>query len=216
MKNGKENINDLIEKYFDGQLSQEEEKLLLDQVNRDKGEEAAFKFRKKVQDDLKKAAQMSRARQQVKGSILNYKRKRRYNRYYAIAAGLALLLAIPGIFTIVNRSDADKFASGDQDNVEVFQPEIKQPEEYANSGEYTEDISLISEIKNDTLYLSWQPALSDTSTLILLGINQKGKNRTEKIQPNANTFVLSTSDLSAGRYFWYIEGYRPRDTVLIK
>lgn len=214
--NNQDNIG-LIEQYIDGNLSKEEQHKFNVRLETDDEFAELYWFRLKIREDLQKAKQYEKTQVQVSGAIKKVKNQNRRLVIYAVAAGLALLIAIPGIFTVVNKLEQNDLAETDSTNIEFFEPQLKQPESYADQGQYVSDaLTLTATQTNDSTIFQWQPALEKASKLVI--IEQANGNEVFNSNINANTqrMALSNDKLPSGKIIWYIEGFAARDTFEIR
>jgi len=214
--NNQKNI-DLIEKFIDNKLSKEEQHDF--NVRLETNDEFAnlYQFRLKIREDLQKAKQYEKAGKMVAGTIKTYERKKQLNTIYSIAAGLALLIAIPGIFTIVNKHEQNNLAETDSTNTEYFEPQLKQPESYADQGQYVSDLLTLTVIQpNDSVTFQWKPALTETAKLVILNQANGSELIITEISPDIQQKTISTDKLPSGKIIWYIEGFAARDSFEIR
>jgi len=217
METNNQNNIDLIEQFLDGLLSQEEQNNFNVRLETDDEFAELYRFRIKIREDLQKAKHYEKAGKLVAGTIKTYVRKKRLNTFYAIAAGLVLLIAIPGIFTIANKHEQNNLAETDSTQTEVFEPQIKQPESYANQGQYVPDALILSATQtNDSVIFQWKPALSETAKLVVLKQANGDELINTEISPDTQQKTISTDKLSTGKIIWYIEGFAVRDSFEIK
>lgn len=217
METNNQNNIDLIEQFLDGLLSMEEQNNFNVRLETDQEFAALYRFRIKIREDLLKAKQYEKAGNLVSGTIKRYERKKRLNTIYAIAAGLVLLIAIHGVFTIVNKQEQNNLAETDSTQTEVFEPQIKEPESYANQGQYVPDALILSATQtNDSVIFQWKPALSETAKLVVLKQANGDELINTEISPDTQQKTISTDKLSTGKIIWYIEGFAVRDSFEIK
>jgi hypothetical protein len=211
-----QNNIDLIEQFLEGNLSKEEQHKFNNLLESDKKFADLYRFRLKIREDLQKAKQYEKTGKLVAGTIKNVQRKKRRNTIYAIAAGLALLIAIPGIFTIVNKLEQNNLAKVDSTNTELFTPQIKQPESFANQGHYVPDALTLTVIQtNDSVIFQWQPAVDKPSKLVIIKQANGFEVFNSNINANAQRITLSNDKLPSGKIIWYIEGFAARDSFKI-
>lgn len=216
-----QNNNDilLIEDYLDGKLSKSEREAFEKRLKNERGLAELYWFREKIREDWQKVRNYQAASQKVESVIKQLKNNNRRKIIYAVAASLAVMIVIAGALTFDFRGEQQQVAETkiDSAKTQTFEPQIKQPESYANSGEYNEaEFSLSHQIKNDSIVLSWQPAFNtETDLIILLQKNEKEAFRT-LIKPGLERMVLYRNDLPAEEMVWYIEGYSARDSFEVQ
>lgn len=217
METNNQNNIDLIEQFIDGNLSKEEQHNFNVRLETDNEFAELYRFRLKIRGDLQKAKQYEKTGKLVAGTIKTYQRKKRLNTIYAVAAGLALLIAIPGIFTIVNNNEQNNLTETDSTNIEYFEPQLKQPESYADQGQYVSDARTLTATQtNDSVIFQWKPALSETAKLVVLNQANGSELINIEISPDAQQKTISTDKLPSGIIIWYIEGFAIRDTFEIR
>lgn len=217
METNNQNNIDLIEQFLDGNLSKEEQNNFNNLLKSDKEFAYLYRFRLKIREDLQKAIQYEKTGKLVAVTIKNINRKKRLNTIYAIAAGLTLLIAIPGIYTIVNKQEQNNLAEADSTNSEIFTPQIKQPESYANQGQYVpEALSLSTSQTNDSIVFQWEPALDKASKFVIIEQAKGNEVFNSNINANARRIALSNDKLPSGKIIWYIEGFAARDSFNVR
>lgn len=218
--------NDIIfiEDYLDGKLSNPEKERFMQRLESDEGFAKLYFFRLKIRDDWHKAKQYESVQQEVAGAIRNEKNKKQRTIIYAVAASLAFLVVISGVFSLLNQEPApSQIIATDEDSteLELFDPQVKEPVSYADSGHFDPDSlekELITrlEIQNDSLVFSWQPALKTATDLVILS-QETGKEVFRKsLKADAEKTVLHRSELSAGKMVWYLEGFAERDSFELR
>jgi len=217
METNNQNNIGLIEQFIDGNLSKEEQRLFNLRLETDREFAALYRFRLKIREDLQKAKQYEKTGKLVAGTIKNIQRKKHRNTIYAIAAGLTLLIAIPGIFILTNKQNQNNLAEADSTSTEIFTPQIKQPESFANQGQYVPDTLILSETQtNDSVIFEWQPALDKPSKFVII----EQANGNEVFNSNINEYTqriaLSNDKLPSGKIIWYIEGFAARDSFEVQ
>jgi len=218
--------NDIIfiEEYLDGKLSKTEMEQFLQRLESDEEFSKLYRFRLKIRDDWQKARQYETVRKEVAGAIRNEKNKKRRTVIYAVAASLAFLVVISGVFSLLNResSPSQKIATEkDSTELELFEPQVKEPASYADSGRYdpaAPEKKLVTgfEIQKDSLVFSWQPALKTATDLVILSEGTEKELFRRSLKPETEKAVLHRNELPAGKMIWYIEGFVARDSFEVK
>lgn len=217
METNNQNNIDLIEQYIEGNLSKEEQHKFNVRLQTDGEFANLYRFRLKIRKDLQKAKHYEKTRTQVSGAIKRVKNQNRMLIYYAVAAGLALLVAIPGIFTIVNIQEQNNLAESDSTNIEFFEPQLKQPESYADQGQYVSgSLTLTTTQTNDSTIFQWQPALVKTSKLVITELVNGNEVYNSNISVNTQRIALSNDKLPSSKIIWFIEGFTARDTFKVR
>jgi len=221
-----QNNNDilLIEDYLDGKLNKTASKAFEKRLKNDPELAELYSFRLKIRGDWQKARQYEAIKQEVAGAIRSAKNKKRHTIIYAVAASLAFLIVISGIFTIINRQQKPaKIAETktDSSGVHEFEPQIKEPGIYADSGrlepdELMEEISLRFEKQNDSLVFTWQPALENETDLVIFLHETEQEVLRRSLQPESEKVVLHRNELPAGKMVWYLENCSKKDNFEIQ
>jgi hypothetical protein len=221
-----QNNNDigLIENYLDGKLSDQEKKDFLKRLKSDAEFAKLYRFRLKIRDDWQKARQYEATQQEVAGAIRSAKNKKRRTVIYAVAASLAFLIVISGIYTVMNRlQEPARIAETETDSSDLqeFEPQIKEPGIYADSGRYEpdevmEEISLRFEKQNDSLIFTWQPAVRTETDLVVIEQETEKEILRKSLHPASEKMVLHRNGLPAGTMVWYLENFLKRDSFEIR
>lgn len=214
--NNQNNI-ELIERFIDGNLSKEEQHNFNVRLEIEDEFAALYRFRLKIRRDLQKAKQYETTRMRVSGAIKKVQKQNRKFVIYAIAAGLTLLIAIPGVFTILNKPHHNNLAETDSTQTEVFEPQIIQPESYANQGQYVPGVLTLTVVQtNDSVIFKWEPALSEIAKLVVLNLSNGSELINTNISPDIQQKVIPADKLPSGKIIWYIEGFAARDSFEIR
>jgi len=133
MATKKENF-DLIEAFFDGELTKEEEKSFERKLREDPEFAREFKFRKDIKKHLKDANEYQSTKENVKG-ILNQKNNIFLNTktYFAIAASIIVMLGIYFLITLTGNDNKDELITEQENDSTYFlKPQIDKLETKAD------------------------------------------------------------------------------------
>lgn len=208
----------LIENYLDGKLSEDEEKRFLRQLESDSELAKLYRFRLKIKNDWQKARQYKETRQQVIHAVRKAKSHKKRKVIYAVAASLALLVIVSEVFIIVNqRSFQIVSTESNSTQMETYQPQLKEPESYANSGRYnpeaeTNELFLSFTVENDSLVFSWHPITSGKSDLVVISQESENELFRKQIKLSTSKVALPVNQLPAGKMIWFIDGFIARDS----
>lgn len=211
------NYDELIERYLDGTLSDQEREAFMEKMNADPELGRAVNEQTRLRENWAKAHSLKKTREEVSVAIKREKSlKRRQIFTWAAAASVMLLFAIPALFYFNNDSDqATKMAKGthteDSSKEIIGTPQFKQAEEKATYG-IADTLNLIAPIHNqkfsrkDSIVFRWKPALSDSTYIVI----ENGKSGLtvfrEKLLTGKSDFTLEGGFLPEGAYRWYIHG----------
>jgi len=210
----------VIENYLDGLLSEQEKEQFLLRLETDQELKKLYQFRLKIRDDWEKARQYETTREQVKEAVQREKSRQRRNIMYAVAASLALIIVVSGIFNMINpRDESSEMAATETDSaaVETYEPQISQPKNYADSGQYKPNeversLLLTLDIKADSIIFNWQPLPEKETFLVFVSQENKQEILRKQIQPTSLTISLPRNQIPSGKLIWYIEGFMARDS----
>ena len=208
---------EIIEQYIDGKLTDNEKEQFLQRLENDNALAELYQFRLKIRDDLQKAKQYEQVRANVSSTIKQTKSKAR-KKYiiYAVAASLTLLIAIPGVLTITNKQEQNTLAKADSTNTEIYEPQIKQPESFADQGKFeTNTLTLTLSEKNDSLIFQWKPSPEKQSNFIITRQEDGREIFKKETVINTHKISISNNKLPSGKFIWYIEGFAARDSFEI-
>ncbi|MCX6278114.1 MAG: hypothetical protein NT004_08455 [Bacteroidetes bacterium] len=233
-----ENINEedieLIEKYFDFELSDKEKEFFEKRLKEDKGFQSLVKFRKELPDiwirsrrletirkevskilntgtetikDTRKKNRLFQSNLSVSGRILNYK--------YSIAASFAVLIGLGTlIFLLTRQHSGEQLAENEKNKPsQVYGPdaspnkgnlEIYKGKPDALATYLTPDSNSVFSPKDKIVFQWTFNKKVDTSHLTIM----KKQNRMivfdQRILPDQRMFTLKSKSLKAGEYIWYI------------
>lgn len=214
--NNQKNI-DLIEQFIDGQLSKEEQHKFNVRLETDDDFANLYRFRLKIREDLLKAKQYEKTRDQVSGTIKRVKKQNRRIVIYTVAAGLALLVAIPGIFTLVNRTETNTVAETDSTDAQLFEPQTSVPKEVASGGQYIPELLKMEVTQtDDSVIFEWEPATTNPATLVLITQSDEKQILKKDLEAETARTALKKEQLPSGKIVWYIEGFAERDSFEVR
>lgn len=213
-----------IEEYLDGKLSKPEKERFMQRLESDEGFSNLYRFRLKIREDWQKARQYEAVHQEVGGAIRNEKNKKRRTVIYAVAASLAFLVVISGVFSLMNRQpEPAPIAETETDSIVIqeFEPQIKEPGIYGDSGrfepdEVMEEITLSFEKQNDSLIFSWKPVLITETDLVIIEQETEKEIFRKSLQPESEKMVLHSNELPSGKIVWFLDGFVVRDSFELK
>jgi hypothetical protein len=212
---------ELIEKYFDGILN-EEEKSVFDKKHSENSDFAELvKVRIALPVILKDASLYETTKKEIQGAlILEEKEPKLFTIkriYYAVAAGILLLVGTFGIFFLINYNKNASDQAADNENVKkdslIVMQKIEQPSK-AKKGIYKDiklkDMGLITPFDgmlfhyHDTIIFKWVNK-NDTTTHLLL-ISKADNNTVENIavKPRQEMVTVKAWDLKPGEYYWML------------
>jgi hypothetical protein len=214
----------LIEEYLDGKLGKKEKEQFLKRLEIDAVFAKLYRFRLKIRDDWQKARQYEAINRDVAGAIKQTKSRQRKNVLFAVAASLAFLVVISGVFSLMNRQpEPASIAETETDStwIEQMEPQTKEPGIYGDSGRFgpdavIEELSLSFEKQNDSLVFFWQPALITETDLVILEQQTEKEILRRTLQPESEKMVLHRDELPAGKMVWFPDGFVVRDSFELK
>ena len=211
----KTDYHDWIEKYLDGQLTEEESGKFRELLTTDPLLSQQYQIRIKLAENWTKAKEYGNTRQSIAKTIRKVKSEKRNRLFvWSIAASFLILLSVSGIVMFSN-------LNGDQipivKNTESpIVPRIKQVEEKA-SLHIMGELKLIMPIQNklcnmnDSIVFIWNSDV-DAETNLTIENQKMGKMvYREKIKVNAQKFIMGKNFLPEGEYLWYIEGFPAKE-----
>ena len=233
-----ENFNEqdieLIEKYFDSELSDKETELFEKRRIEDKEFQSLVKFRKELPDIWIRSRRLETIRKEVSkilktetetikgprktkrffqrnlsvsGRILNYK--------YSIAASFAVLIGLGALIFLLNRQHSGEQLAENEKNKPslVYGPdaspnkgnlEIYKGKPDAMATYLTPDSSAVFS-PNDIIVFQWTfNKKADTSHLTIIKKQSRMIVFDQRILPDQRILTLKPKSLKAGEYIWYI------------
>ncbi len=214
-----ENKNDilLIEDYIDGKLSKTETQEFEKRVKNDQEFEELYRFRLKIWKDLLNAKKYKTTQSEVANAVHCTKIKRKRNLIFAVAASLALMLMIAGALTLDFGGEEQQMAVSEIDTPEnkTYQPQIKQPKRYADSGEYAPGVFFLEhKITTDSITFNWQPEIEAETEIIVISIENGEEVFKRTIKPGVNKITVYKSHPLKDNLVWYLKGTKGKDTIL--
>lgn len=210
----KSELDDRIEDFLDGRLSEVEKEEFLEQLKTNKELDRLYRQRIAIGNIWAKAKRYEETRQSV-SQIIRKAKSGKKNRFFmwSVAASLLIILSISGIdlFNHYTTSPTEIVSTGQGHETQVV-PHIKYAEEKAS-------IHFMGELKmlapnnnklcnrNDSIVFTWGSNVDAESNLTIE--NQKNGKTVyrEKVKVNAQKYVLEKDFLPEGEYQWYIEGF---------
>jgi hypothetical protein len=209
---------ELIEKYFDGILN-EEEKSVFDKKHSENTDFAELvKLRTTLPRILKDAALYETTKKEIRGALILEENEPELftlkRIYYAVAAGILLLAGTFVVFFLIdnNKNGSDQTAenkSAKEDSLTIMR-QIEQPLKAKKKIYKAEDTGLITPVEgmvfsyNDSIIFKWVNK-NDTATHLL--IISKYNNITVEIiavKPGQEMLPVKARKLKPGKYYWML------------
>ena len=225
---------ELIEKYFDSELSEKETELFEKRLREDKEFRSLVKFRKELPDIWIRSQRLETIRNEV-SKILNTETKtikdaRKKNRFfqgnlsvsgrilrykYSIAASFAVLIGVGTLVFLLNRLHSGESLPENEKNKpsRVYGPnappnkgnlEIYQGKHEVRATYLSPDSNGVFSRNDKIVFQGAVSKKNDTSNFTIM----KKKNRMivfdQRILPEQRMLILKPKSLKAGEYIWYI------------
>jgi hypothetical protein len=208
---------ELIEKYFDGILNDEEKSVFDKKISENSGFTELVKLRRSLPGIWKDSAQYESVKKEIREAIKEGTEQKVFTIkriYYAVAAGILVLIGTFMIFFLINnhKNGSDQ-AAGDRSVKEdslTIMPQMKQPSRAENEIYNAEDTGMISPVEgmvfhhHDTIIFKWVNK-NDTTTHLL--IVSKYDNKTVEIiavKPGQEMVPVKARKLKSGEYYWML------------
>ncbi len=210
-----ENDIDLIEKFLEGSLSENEETAFQERLANDVGFADAFAKRKLLQKAFVEATVRADIKKTIGSAIAGEKRKAQTHRRIWLAAATLIILATVGsllIYNSFNRMPENQFAIEqnlpEKEDREAMERKSNSMEEYGNldvlvrkesvDDFFPDELTVLK--ANDTIIFKWPSSLNERYLTIY---NSKGELvKKEKIKKKVKEFTLLPGILKPGVYFW--------------
>ena len=224
MKNLNNDI-DLIEKYLEGSLSENEETAFQERLANDDVFADTFAERKLLQEVFIEESVRSNIKKTISTAMAEEKRKTKVNRRIWMAAATFILLAAIGSVLIYNSSErmpkeeyASEQTSPETEDREATQKKSNSMEEYSNidilvrkesvDDFFPDELTVLK--ANDTIIFKWPSSLNERYLTIY---NSKGELvKKATIKKKIKEFTLLPGVLKPGIYYWKFIN----DTTLIR
>lgn len=203
MKNDNGDYN-LIEDYFDGELTQEEEKTFNQKLIDDKAYARQFKFRKEIAEQLNSAYDYQKIKVKVKDSLTGKKRNT-YYLYYSLAAMLLIFFGIYVIYDSTYRNKSESIAeANDSIKLQITPGDNKAAIVYYNVRlDYSIKKGLVIDIvEPDLLIVNNADNAKDTFLLTLPHTYLSGK------------YVFHKDTLLNGVHYWKLQDYNNNKKII--
>lgn len=212
---------DLIERYLDGELTEEEITYFQDRVYSDSEFEKLFLFRKELPAFWKSVSQYEEVSKTIQHALSYRNHSIRFGSYrtiLAIAASVILLIGIGVVLFFVTMKNPSRFNQDQmvyqEDTLENFQ--IEQPVPKANREFFTIDTipenKLIKPVEDaifsDDHDMLFEWILETEADSIFFTITT-GKNKVvlkQELHNGQTSYVLKKHSLPAGGYRWFLTG----------
>jgi hypothetical protein len=212
---------ELIEKYFDGTLNKEEKSVFDKKLSENSEFAELVKLRSTLPEIWKDTAKYESIKKEIQGALILEEKESKFftikRIYYAVAAGILLLVGTFVIFFLINNNknlsdQAAKNKSVREDSLSIMQ-QIEQPSK-AKKEIYkdikSEDIGLISPVEgmvfhyHDTIIFKWVNK-NDTTTHLTLISNYDNKTvEIIAVLPGVEMVSVKASELKPGEYYWML------------
>jgi hypothetical protein len=208
---------ELIEKFFDGILNEEEKSVFNKKLSENAEFDEFVKVRSALPGIWKDAAQYELTKNEIREAIKEDTERKVFTIkriYYAVAAGILLLVGTFVIFFLINNNKNYFYQAADNESVKedslIVIQQIEQPSK-AKKGIYmSEDTCIISPIEgmvfhyNNTIIFKWVNK-NDTITHLLLISRPDNKTvETIAVKPGQEMATVKASELKPGEYYWML------------
>ena len=216
---------ELIEKYFDGILN-EEEKVVFDKKLLKKSEFAELvRLRSALPGILKDTALYETTKEEIQGAlILEEKEPKLFmikRTYYAVAAGILILVGTFVMFFLINNNKNGSDQTADNNNLKedslTIMQQIEQPAR-AKKGIYkaikSDNIDLISPVEGivfhyqDTILFKWVNKNDTTTHLLILSKYDTKTIEIIAVKPRQEIVTIKAEELKPGEYYWRLSDRR--------
>ncbi len=209
---------DLIERFLDGALSEDELDAFHQRLEEDQEFAQLVDLRKALPDHWRKAAEYEKTREEVGNALKLTAHKGIYRLNMIVLSIAASIVIVVGISIALIFGVGDRWFSEEdqpivQQNDTVLTPEIDTPEEKAKIAAYSSDsiqgIRLIypkegdSIKKTEAIIFKWEYQ-GDTTTTFYLILKESGIVHKAEVKPGQQSFTLPTEIVKPGVYSWYL------------
>ena len=218
----KTDYTDWIEKYLDGEITEEENARFKELLLSDP------EFAKQYQIRIMLAANWGTAKEYGKTQrfIAENIRKARYEKknslfVWSLAASFLILLSVSGIVMFTdNIRKSEIIAKNTIETGSPLVPQIKQAEE-KGSLYIMGELRLAEPIRNrlcnrnDSIVFTWTSDVVAETNLVIENQKTGTVVYRERIKVDARKFTLGKNFLTEGEYIWYIDGFLGKETFRV-
>lgn len=213
--------NDLIERFLEGSLSEQEVEDFNQRIKKDYTFAEALAQRRLLQKTYVEIHRQAELRNQIRSIVLDENQKVAYRRMIWLAAATLLILTALGsiLFYTTKKPDNEpqmaneQFNKGNDPADHLVQGQQQSMNEYASidSLKTTEHkIAFLPDEKTklrsvDTIRFSWPE--SKEALILSIYDNSGGIVKNERIKSGTKQFLLLPGILSPGKYAWQIKNY---------
>jgi hypothetical protein len=213
---------ELIEKYFDGILNEEEKSVFNKKLSENSDFAKLVKIRSALPGIWKDAAQYESTKNEIREVLKEGLEQKVFpikRIYYAVAAGILLLVGTFVLFFLINNNKGIDQTSDKkrikEDSLTIM-PQMEQPSRAKKEIYKAEDIDIISPVEgmkfhsHDTIIFKWVNK-NDTTTHLLL-ISKTDNNTVENIavKPGQEMVTVKACDLKTGEYYWMLSDHKTK------
>ena len=200
--------SDLIEDYLDGRLTSEDKVKLERQLKMDESLKTELNFQKNLKDVWIQSSQFETTKNQLKQILMEKKTPHSTKQilYYAAAACIILLLAIPG-YQFLMKSESHQIQTDDL--------EIKSSLKFYDS-RYRQISPVNGQLISDELLIfEWESSLEIKTSLIITNTETGSVVHNAMINSADKKYRLQEY-LGKGKYSWRIDGFKGERIFVLK
>jgi hypothetical protein len=204
--NNMEKDIEIIERYLDQELSEQELKDFNDRMLSDKAFASLIKWRKQMQDDWNQANEFESTKQLLKKLHMNNNQSNSFKKYF-MAAAAVVLLAI--IIPLAMRYSKNESA------LQVNELESKATIEFLDI-RFKQTSPVHGQIlKSRNILFTWESGLDVKTAIVLTEVVSKEVYVISPIQSDDKIYLLKDS-MPPGKYEWKMEGFKGSKMFIVK
>jgi len=207
----------LIEQYIDGELNTEEIAVFEKRLKNDKDFKKLYQFRIDMVQKWNEAKQYEAIKNEVVSIAKEQQQKKRQNIFiYSAAAVMVLLLAIPGVLKLMNKTDEVQLAQGEKVAIQINTSKEKGSISYYDKNYQQLRPKNNQLLSSDSLIIfEWNSSLAIETSLVILDKNTKQE--VKRISVNSGDKKLQMEQqLLKGEYTWKLEGFEGNVNFIVK
>jgi hypothetical protein len=224
-----ENDIELIERYFDGVLN-EEEKSVFDKKKSENSEFAELiKLRATLPGIWKNTALYESTKKEIQGALISEEKEpgiftlKRI--YYAVAAGILVFVGTFMIFFLINNNKERSDQTADKNIVAedslTIMPLMKQPSRAKKEIYKTEYTRMISPAEgmafqyHDTIIFKWVNKNDTTTHLLVVSMYNNKIVEDITVKPGQEMATVKARKLKPGEYYWILSDRKIKRTFSV-
>lgn len=197
---------EIIERYLDQELSEQELNTFNERVKADQQFASLLKWRKQMQDDWNQANEFESTKQQLKKLHMKNNQSNSFKKYYMAAAAVVLLALIIPLAMRYSKNEPALQMNELESKATIEFLDIRFKQTSPIHGQI---------LKSKNILFTWESGLDVKTAIVLTEVDSKEVYVISPIQSDDKMYLLKDS-MPPGKYEWKMEGFKGSKMFIVK